>query len=65
MEELDREFQEGYRDGGNPDCPEPSSNRHPAYVHSFRVRRAELAGTPIRASVSRERAEMIRQECRP
>ena len=57
---LDAEFAEGYRDGRNPDCPEPSGNRHPAYVHSFNVGRAELAGKPIPASTSRKAAACLR-----
>jgi hypothetical protein len=50
------DFAEGYRDGRDPDCPEPSENRSHSYRHSFAVGRAELAGAPILAAVSRERA---------
>ena len=57
--DLDHHFYEGYRDGGDPAAPEPSGNRHPAYRHSFAVRRAELAGQPIPASVSRAAAAAI------
>ena len=59
MSDLDAEFAEGYHDGGDPDCPEPSANRHPAYRHSFAVRRAERAGHPIPAAVSRAAAAEI------
>lgn len=52
-EDHDREFAAGYRDGRDPDAPPPSSNRSHAYRHSFEVGRAELAGTPIPAAVSR------------
>ena len=57
---LDQEFVEGYLDGLQPDSPEPSGNRHPAYLHSFRVARAEREGKPIPAAVSRKAAEAIR-----
>ena len=32
---LDAECCHGYYDGSRPDSPEPSSNRHPAYIHGF------------------------------
>jgi hypothetical protein len=32
---------EGYRDGGDPDTPEPSENRSHSYRLGFQVRRAE------------------------
>jgi hypothetical protein len=47
------EFSEGYSDGRDRDAPEPSANRSHAYRHSFWVGRAELAGKPTRAAVSR------------
>ena len=50
------EFWEGYMDGRDPNCPEPSENRSNCYRHSFAVGRAELANNPIPASLSRERA---------
>jgi hypothetical protein len=56
---LDQEFAEGYRDGRDRDTPEPSDNRSDAYRHSFAVGRAELAGCPIPAALSRERAQGI------
>ena len=62
---LDAEFVEGYIDGRNPDSLEPSDNRHPAYVHSFRVGRAELAGKPIAAAVSRAAAKAIEARTPP
>lgn len=56
---LDAEFAAGYLDGKNPDNPEPSENRHPAYKHSFEVARFEVMGKPIPAWWSRKRAEHI------
>jgi hypothetical protein len=32
---IDAECCHGYYDGRRPDSPEPSSNRHPAYIHGF------------------------------
>lgn len=57
--ELDQEFAEGYRDGRDRSAPEPSGNRSPAYRHSFEIGRAELAGDPIPAAISRARAAEI------
>lgn len=57
--DLDHLFYEGYRDGGDPTAPVPSDNRHPAYRHSFAVRRAQLIGQPIPAAVSRAAAAAI------
>ncbi|MFX4086131.1 hypothetical protein ACKU27_13620 [Sphingobium yanoikuyae] len=57
--DLDYHFYEGYRDGGDPTAPDPSDNRHPAYRHSFAVRRAEIGGQPIPAAVSRAAAAAI------
>lgn len=62
---VDDEFAEGYRDGRDRSAPEPSGNRSPAYVHSFRVGRAELAGAPIPAAVSRANAQRIIDEMTP
>ena len=56
---LDQEFIDGYMDGLNKDNPTPSGNRHPAYIHSFKVARAELSGKPIPADQSRKEAEKI------
>jgi hypothetical protein len=56
---LDQEFCDGYRDGRDKFAPEPSENRSEAYRHSFAVGRAELAGCPIPADMSRERAARI------
>lgn len=61
MSELDQEFMEGYFDGRDKNTPEPSGNRHPAYVHSFKVGRAELSGNPIPAAISRARAKLIEE----
>lgn len=51
------DFLEGYQDGRNPDCPDPSENRSERYKHSFRVGRDELANTVKRASVLRAMAD--------
>lgn len=56
---IDQEFADGYSDGRDRDAPRPSDNRSRAYRHSFEVGRAELMGTPIPASISRERAAQI------
>lgn len=52
----DEEFMQGYLDGRDPSCPEPNGNRSERYRHSFAVGRAEIAGNPIIAAVSRARA---------
>jgi len=52
----DREFLDGYCDGRDPTCPEPSDNRSHCYRHSFAVGRAEIEGRPIPAAVAREHA---------
>ncbi len=58
-----QEFIDGYLDGRNPDVPEPGLNRSACYRHSFAVGRAEIANTPILASVSRALAEQaIKQD---
>jgi hypothetical protein len=59
---LEQEFCDGYRDGRDRFAPEPSDNRSDAYRHSFAVGRAELAGCPIPAATSRERATIIREK---
>ena len=60
---LDQEFSEGDMDGRNKDNPPPSGNRHPAYIHSFKVGRAELSGSPIPADQSKiEAAKIIEAE---
>ena len=53
---MSDEFVEGYSDGRNPECPEPSANRSHSYRHSFAVGRAELKGNPIRAETARQKA---------
>lgn len=59
---IDDEFVNGYFDGRDLDCPEPSDNRHPAYKHSFNVGRAEKLGRPIPAWLSRMRARWIEEK---
>lgn len=56
---ADEEFVDGYRDGHDGDAPEPGPNRSAAYRHGFEVARAERAGRPIPAAVSRRRAAEI------
>lgn len=51
------EMLEGYRDGFNPDSPEPSANRSESYRHGFACGRADRAGRPMgRADAVRARA---------
>ncbi len=52
------EMIEGYRDGGDPDAPEPGANRGGAYAHGFANGRDDLRGKP-RAS-----AETLREQAR-
>lgn len=52
----DRDFTEGYLDGRDPNHPEPGPNRSALYRHSFSVARAEIAGQPIPAAISRANA---------
>lgn len=47
---------EGYRDGRDLDCPEPSSNRSRSYIHGFKNGRDDRNGKP-RASAAQLRAE--------
>lgn len=54
---MSSEFVDGYLDGHDPDAPEPSANRSASYRHSFSVARAERAGKPIPAFISRPAAE--------
>ncbi|MEL6758645.1 MAG: hypothetical protein AAFP81_19620 [Pseudomonadota bacterium] len=61
-EYLEAEFSAGYRDGHGSDIPEPSGNRSAAYIHSFRLGRAERAGNPIPYVVSVCEASKIRQK---
>lgn len=56
------EFMLGYLDASDPDAPEPSSNRSHSYRHSFSVRRAEMAGKPIPAQISRENARIAEEK---
>lgn len=52
----EEEMMEGYRDGRQPDSPEPSANRSASYRHGFANGRDGLNHRP-RAS-----AETLRQE---
>lgn len=60
---ADEEFTQGYIDGRDPTIPPPGENRHPAYIHSFKVGRAEIEKAPIPAHVSRARAKLIEENC--
>lgn len=40
------EMREGYRDGLQPDSPEPSANRSASYRHGFAMGRNDRAGKP-------------------
>jgi hypothetical protein len=52
------EMVEGYLDGRDPDCPEPSSNRSASYSHGFANGRDDLARKPrAPAAVLRVMAE--------
>lgn len=53
---MSDEFVEDYRDGRDPDSPEPSANRSHSYRYSFAVGRAELRSNPIRADMARRKA---------
>lgn len=59
---IDEDFAEGYRDGRDPNHPEPGPNRSAPYRHSFAIGRAELAGQPIKAGVSRAAAAKAIEE---
>ncbi len=41
---------QGYLDGLDRDCPEPSDNRSASYRHGFRNGRDDILGRPPRAS---------------
>jgi hypothetical protein len=52
------EMLEGYRDGRNPDSPEPSKNRSRTYRHGFQSGRDDLTRKPSApAEVRRKMAE--------
>lgn len=53
---ADDEVFAGYCDGLDPDSPEPSDNRTPAYRHGWRNGRDDRAGLP-RATASTLRKE--------
>ena len=53
------EMTEGYRDGSDPDCPDPGPNRSEAYRHGFANRRDDLRSEP-RASAAWLRTEAER-----
>jgi len=60
---IDAEFVAGHMDGRDPHSPQPSANRHPAYLHSFEVARAEVEGWVIPAAWSRARVAAIEAGC--
>ena len=43
---MNNEMTEGYKDGMNPDNPEPSSNRSASYRHGFANGRDDLNRKP-------------------
>lgn len=49
------EMVEGYRDGSDPTCPEPSGNRSHSYRHGFACARSDLAGQPAFGSADAAR----------
>lgn len=62
---MEEEFKQGYMDGYDLNCPEPSGNRHPAYVHSFKIGRAEKLGLPTPSNaVSLRRVKLIEENCK-
>lgn len=62
---MDQEFVDGYLDGHDLSTPVPSGNRRPAYVHSFKIGRAEaLRQEPtMTAQQARKRAKLIEDNC--
>jgi hypothetical protein len=67
VDELDAECCHGYYDGCRQDSPEPSSNRHPAYVHGFRNGRDDARITPRNETAAERRKAwaMIVATCSP
>lgn len=47
---------EGYRDGYDLNCPEPSENRSQSYKHGFMVGRTEKLGKPTKGGEYLRRA---------
>lgn len=43
MEKANEEMIQGYRDGFNPDTPEPSGNRSHSYRHGFKAGRNDIS----------------------
>jgi hypothetical protein len=56
MDPLDAECCNGYYDGRRTDSPEPSSNRHPAYIHGFMNGRDDARITPHGQTAAERRA---------
>lgn len=57
---AEAEMTEGYRDGFNPDSPEPSANRSQSYRHGFRNGRTDRVGRSNGpAALLRQRAEHV------
>ena len=54
--QADLDMFEGFRDGFDLDCPEPSANRSRSYLHGFANGRDDRRGKP-RASAAQLRAE--------
>lgn len=59
MSNPEAEMREGYHDGLDMDCPEPSSNRSASYRHGFANGRDDRAGEPrAPAAVLRIQADL-------
>jgi len=52
MEETHPDYVEGYRDGYDLNCPEPSDNRSLRYKHSFAIGRSEKTNSMVRPFLS-------------
>lgn len=63
MTDPEDEMVQGYRDGNDPESPEPSQNRSRSYRHGFMTGRADLARKPAgRPDALREAAEQAIRE---
>jgi hypothetical protein len=62
---AEQEMAEGFRDGYDLSCPEPSANRSHSYRHGFAVGRSDRAGQPAFGSADNARrlaAEAIKKD---
>lgn len=60
LPEANDDMVQGYRDGRDMDCPEPTINRSHSYHHGFAVGRCDKAGEPAfgNAALARTLAEL-------